>query len=289
MACEFIGQTEILLLVICYRSPNSTLCNDQKLFDLLLDLAQRNYNNIFIVGDFNYCTIDWNLRVIRSHSESATRFMTTINDLFLEQLVSEPTRYRVGQKENILDLVLTNNLYFVESIDYCDPLGMSDHVSLLIYLNFESTHNSKLPKRMYYNGNYILMNEFFNGFNWTLLLDTLNTQECWDLFTDKVDYAIEKFIPINDKNKSTGKDWVNSKVRYERKKKKQAWSKLLKKIKSNRTHCIQNNNCILENEWIMARNLSTKSTDVARSQYESRIIMNCKNNPDILVICEKKK
>ena len=48
--------------------------------------------------------------MIRSHSESATRFMTTINDLFLDQLVSEPTWYRVGQKENILDLVLRNNL-----------------------------------------------------------------------------------------------------------------------------------------------------------------------------------
>ena len=95
VACEFIGQTDIFLLVICYRSPNSTLCNDQKLFDLLLDLAQINYNNICIVGDFNYCTIVWNLRVIRSHSESATRFMTTINDLFQKQLVSEPTR--VGQ------------------------------------------------------------------------------------------------------------------------------------------------------------------------------------------------
>ena len=29
----------------------------------------------------------------------------------------------------------------------------------------------------------------------------------------------------------------------------------------------------------MARNLSTKISDVASSQYESRIIMNCKNNP----------
>ena len=29
----------------------------------------------------------------------------------------------------------------------------------------------------------------------------------------------------------------------------------------------------------MARNLSIKISDVARSQYESRIIMNCKNNP----------
>ena len=63
--------------------------------------------------------------------------------------------------------MLTNNLYlaYVEFIEYCDPLGMSDHVSLLIYLNFESKHNSTLPKRMYYNGNYILMNEFFNNNN----------------------------------------------------------------------------------------------------------------------------
>ena len=55
--------------------------------------------------------------------------------------------------------------------------------------------------------------------------------------------------------------------------------KTMEEIKSNRTHCIQNNTCILENEWIMARNLSTEISDVARSQHESRIIMNCKNNP----------
>ena len=115
MACEFIGQTEIVVLVICYISPNSTLCNDQKHVDLLLDMVHINYNNIFIVGDFNYCTIVWNLRVIRYHSESGTSFMTTINDVFLEHLVSEH-----GIEGNIFDLVLINNLYFVESGNYCD-------------------------------------------------------------------------------------------------------------------------------------------------------------------------
>ena len=62
-------------------------------------------------------------------------------------------------------------------------------------------------------------------------------------------------------------------------KEKTGMVKTMEKNKSNRTHCIQNNNCILENEWIMDRNISTKISDVARSQYESRIIMNCKNNP----------
>ena len=64
---------------------------------------------------------------------------------------------------------------------------------------------------------------------------------------------------------------------------------MVKTMGKNRTHCIQNNNCILENEWIMARNISTKISDVARSQYESRIIMNCKNNPKTFWSYVKKK
>ena len=72
------------------------------------------------------------------------------------------------------------------------------------------------------------------------------------------------------------------------KEKTQAWSNYEIKM-YNRTHCIQNNNCTLENEWTMARNLSTKISDVARSQYESRIIMNCKNNSKTFWSYVKKK
>ena len=81
---------DIFLLVICYRSPNRTLCNYNKLFDLLLDLAQRNYNNIFIVVDFNYCTIDRNLRVIRSHSESITHLLLQLQGVYLRFKANSP-------------------------------------------------------------------------------------------------------------------------------------------------------------------------------------------------------
>ena len=47
-------------------------------------------------------------------------------------------------------------------------------------------------------------------------LSLIGHQECGDLFADKVDYVIEKLIPINDKNESISKDWVNPKVRYEK-------------------------------------------------------------------------
>ena len=289
VACEFIGKTEVFLLLICYRSPNSSMDNDGNLCDLLLNISQRHYSNIFVVGDFNYCNIDWNLKITQTPSVSASQFLDTVNDLFFEQLVSEPTRYRKGQRKNILDLVLSNNLFFVDSIDYCEPLGRSDHLSLVIYLNFELTQRAEVNRKMYYNGDYVAMNAFFNEFDWTNLMDVLNTQQSWDFFTKKTAYAIEKFIPICNKSSPTGKDWVNSKVRVERKNKKQSWSKLWKQIKSNRIHSIQNDNSALEEEWILARNKATKTCDEARSQYESRIILNCKTNPKTFWSYVKKK
>ena len=133
------------------------------------------------------------------------------------------------------------------------------------------------------------MNIYFNEFDWVLLLDPSDTQQSWNFFIEKTDYAIDKYIPIHDKNRSTGKEWVTSKVRSECKNKKQAWSKLWKNIKSNRNHGTQNDNTNLEEEWISARNLSTKTSDEARINYESKIISNCKNNPKTFWSYVKKK
>ena len=62
-----------------------------------------------------------------------------------------------------------------------------------------------------------------------------------------------------------------------------------KNIKSNRIHGTQNDNTNLEEEWISARNLSTKTSDEARINYESKIISNCKNNPKTFWSYVKKK
>ena len=289
VACEFIGQTDAFLLVVCYRSPNSPIVNDGKLFELLTNLVQRNYSNIVIVGDFNFCNIYWNLKCIKTPSESASHFLNTVNDLFLEQLVSEPTRYRVGQIQNILDLVLTNNCYFVDSIDYCDPLGKSDHISLVISLNFELSHNAMVNRKLYYKGDYVAMRIYFDALDWFIIMETLNTQQSWNFFIEKAEYAIDKYVPVSGNNGNISKDWVNSKVRIESKKKKQAWSKFWKKIKSNRNNIVQNDSTILEEEWIVARNLSTRTSDEARSQYEYKIILNCKQNPKTFWSYVKKK
>ena len=81
------------------------------------------YHKNIVFGDFNYPNINWEIKSLAGISVSSALFLDTINDLFLNQLVSEPTRYRHGQKSNLLDLVLTNHCYIVNDI-----LTLSDYI-----------------------------------------------------------------------------------------------------------------------------------------------------------------
>ena len=182
----------------------------------------------------------------------------------------------------MLDLVLTNNLYFVDSVDYQHPLGCSDHISIVIYLNFEDNeHLNCTGKRLYYRGDYPSMNLFFEDTDWVNVLSDMNTQQSWDLFAEKFQEAIDTFIPINDKpgNVHENKLWWNSTVKVNVHNKKQSWSKLWNVIKSNRTHAIQADVKIEKAEWKNSRKVATVSANKARSDYESKIILSCKYNP----------
>ena len=76
----------------------------------------------------------WETKSTIMRSVSADLFLDTIGNLFLEQLVNEPTRIRNEQTSSLLDLVLTNNIYFVDEISVQDPIGKSDHVVLDIFV-----------------------------------------------------------------------------------------------------------------------------------------------------------
>ena len=66
-------------------------------------------------------------------------------DNFLYQHVLEPTRIRSGQKENILDLVLTKEEEYIHDLDFMNPVGKSDHLVLRIVLNEPIKHLVRQP------------------------------------------------------------------------------------------------------------------------------------------------
>jgi len=74
-------------------------------------------------------------------------FIDTTQDLFLHQLISEPTRHRGNQTPNVLDLVFTNEEDMVSDVSYLPGLGCSDHIRIRFNLNCFSEHSKdKLPR-----------------------------------------------------------------------------------------------------------------------------------------------
>ena len=88
----------------------------------------------------------------------------------LEQSVCSPTRVWLGQQSNLLDLVFTNSIYFVEEVNIDDPIGKSDHTVLSIDINIDMRYSLPMERRLYYRGDYVDMRDYFSDIDWYMLL-----------------------------------------------------------------------------------------------------------------------
>ena len=57
-------------------------------------------------------------------------FLEIIQDYFLKQHITEPTRYREGEESSLLDLIITNEEGMVQNVSYHPGLGDSDYCCL---------------------------------------------------------------------------------------------------------------------------------------------------------------
>ena len=76
----------------------------------------------------NYKEIDWEREYASHHDSHLQDFVETLQDCFLYQHVTEPTRNREGEWSNLLDLVLSTDGGMVQDLTYHPPPGGSDHV-----------------------------------------------------------------------------------------------------------------------------------------------------------------
>ena len=89
------------------RSPNSNQENSRHLNELINMAVSLKFKYTVLVGDFNYPDISWSdFTTPHSHTHPEFCFIECLRDNYLSQLISEPTRYREGQRANILDLFI---------------------------------------------------------------------------------------------------------------------------------------------------------------------------------------
>jgi hypothetical protein len=157
------------------------------------------------MGDFNYPGINWETGETLTSADG--QFFELINDCFLIQHVTEPTR-----DKNVLDLVFTTEKGMFENLEIRDPIGKSDHNTLVWELVTQTViQQNNVMSFSYHRGDYQGMRNSIKNINWSELFDEKDINVCWDIFRDRLLSEIEKFVPKSTRSKRQKIDGLTEK------------------------------------------------------------------------------
>jgi len=121
--------------------------------------------------DFNHPDVSWENHTARQ--AQSRRFLQSIDDNFLMQVVKESTRNRA-----LLDLVLTNKEGQVEDMKAGDRLSCSDHEMVEFrILRGGSWATSRIKTLELRRANFGLFKELLGGIPWARALEGRGVQE----------------------------------------------------------------------------------------------------------------
>ncbi|KAL8558459.1 hypothetical protein ACOMHN_052276 [Nucella lapillus] len=107
-------------------------------------------SHTLILGDFNFPQINWaEERSEGGPHHAATKFLKATRDAFLIQQQKEPTRFREGEKSNVVDLIFTNRDDMVDDTSTVAGIRKSDHFALVISLNCTFTEPPRTKRFNY--------------------------------------------------------------------------------------------------------------------------------------------
>jgi len=261
-----------LIIGCIYRSPSSSAENDSKINNKMKSVcASGDASHILIMGDFNYPNINWD--TVSSATSSAEKlFIDAVNDSYLFQHVSSPTRARGNQCPSILDLIFTNEEGMVSSLLLLAPLGKSDHGLLSFQLHCYMDKTSSIEWRRNYNkGDYEkLRNELRT--DWNSLLDPLhdNAEAQFTVLQEKLEAASDRCIPYIES--MAEKKWCRPPIDKDTR-------KLIRHKNRLWTRYMETRDTAKYNEYCKCRNKVRAITRKLRKEFELQVARKSREEP----------
>ena len=264
-----IKDSERILVGNVYRSPSSDTQNAQRMCSAINEMCGKDCSQLIICGDFNLKEIDWERHQAHvTDNHPASLLLDCVDDNFLIQHVTENTRFREGQASNLLDLVFTDRYDNVTRLDYEMPFGRSDHVCLMFEVMCHRNSENEGFKRKYFKGNYTEIRNDINNIDWENELRGKNTEESWEILENVVKESIERNIPMQKVGKTFKKKWMTKETMNVVKEKHKAYKKY-RKLRTNES----------KDDYNRAKQKAIYATKKARTDFETRIANNIKENP----------
>lgn len=137
---------------------------------------------LIVFGDFNLSNISWPL-INHPHDTQSQLFINFLENSGLEQIINEPTRFRLNQQPSQPDLTLTSDVNLLTNISVTSPIGKSDHAVIstsIQILKSEILQNNMLMT--YKRINYHRVNLDVSTANWADMLNGRDVNKQWEIF-----------------------------------------------------------------------------------------------------------
>lgn len=198
------------ILYACYRPPDAI----PEYLTFLKEHMSRFFNKqIFLVGDLNLPSVDWEGLTCSQFSKNANTVFDIMLAHDLTQIVRQPTRVQ-GHASSILDLVFVKRAFSGYTVVV--EQGLSDHelVSVTIPL-FQCSSHQKSP--MQYFKDYSRADddrviEYMEAVLAEFNDDALGTCALWEKFVETCQYCINNFIPSKPKRTHKRTQWMTHEI-----------------------------------------------------------------------------
>lgn len=264
-----------LLIMLIYRSPNSTTSNNAMLNDLVEKACKFGASHLLMMGDFNYPGIDWQTSF--SDEETEMAFVDKIMDSGLYQHVNEVTRQRGTDEPHILDLIISKEDSNIDEVKHLSPLGKGDHSVLTFgYRCYPDIPSKETEIPLYHKANFEKMREEFKRVKeeFDNLSPDIDVEEKWKLFSKRYDTIVEDNTPKVKKRKVFPvplEEDIREKI-----KEKDEMSRRLTELKKQKKFGEYDE---LWKKYCKTRNKVRSLTRAARKEYEKKIAKDAKDNP----------
>ncbi|CAM4377561.1 unnamed protein product [Caretta caretta] len=204
---------------VCYRPPDQGDEVDEAFFRQVAEATGS--HALVLMGDFNHPDICWESNIV-VHRQSR-KFLETVGDNFLVQVLEEPTRGRA-----LLDLLLTNREELVGEAKVNGNLGGSDHEMVKFRILTQGRkESSRIQTLDFRKADFDSLRELMGKIPWENNMTGKGVQESWLYFKESLLRLQGQTIPMCRKNSKYGRQpaWLNSEILADLKHKKEAYKK----------------------------------------------------------------
>ena len=172
-----LSKEEAYTLGLIYRSPNNNKEDNENLNHLIESVYNSqtiSNDDIILLGDFNYPYIDWESETSnKNENDCSSKFLNTVNENYLFQIVKEPTHLRGTQRPTLIDLIFVKDENIIDNLQYLPPFGNSHHQVLDFNIILKSCKQgeNKVTKFLINKGDFKATRNYFVNKDWDILLD----------------------------------------------------------------------------------------------------------------------